>query len=145
MYQWFNCLRSTISGRLGIILTTAQHLNLPTFTTTSGGCTSTTSIILSLSGILRPTIPGNELDMGSFQDLPPKLVKRILNLEFVDMFELIPGSWMLTEDTSPCCQHTHAPHRGPGTDILLWIECYSTMVAVLASRLPVKVPQLMIY
>ena len=125
----------------------AQHLNLPTFTTSGGECTSTTSIILPLSssgGILRPT-PKDELDMGSFQDLPPKLVKRILNLEFVDMSELIPGSWKLTEDTSPCCQHTHAPRRGLVTDILLRIEYYSTMVAVLASYLPVKVPQLMTY
>ena len=63
---------------LGIIPSAAQHLNLPTFTTSGGGCTSTTSIFLPLSstgGILRPTIPGDELDMGSFQDLPPKLVK----------------------------------------------------------------------
>ena len=132
---------------LGIIPSAAQQLNLPTFTTSGGECTSTTSIILPLSssgGILRPA-PKDELDMGSFQDLPPKLVKRILNLEFVDMSELIPGSWKLTEDTSSCCQHTHAPRRGLVTDILLWIECYSTMVAVLASRFPVKVPQLMTY
>ena len=97
---------------LGIIPSAAQQLNLPTFTISGGECTSTTtSIILPLSstgGILRPA-PKDELDMGSFQDLPPKLVKRILNLEFVDMSELIPGSWKLTEDTSSCCQHTHAP------------------------------------
>lgn len=41
---------------------------------------------------------------------------------------------------------THAcPHRGPVTDILLWIECYSTLVAVLSSHFPTKVPQLMPY
>ena len=133
---------------LGIIPSAAQHLNLPTFTTSGGGCTSTTSMILPLSstgGILRHTTPGDELCMSSFQDLPPKLVKRILSLEFVDMSELIPGSWKLTEDNSPCCQHTRAPSKGPVTDILLWIECYSTMVAVLASRFPDKVPQLMTY
>ena len=38
-----------------------------------------------------------------------------------------------------------APRRGPVTDILLWIECYSTLVLVLASHFPTKVPQLLSY
>ena len=31
------------------------------------------------------------------------------------------------------------------TDILLWVECYATLVAILVSRYPVKVPQMMAY
>lgn len=123
-------------------------MSLPTFTTTGRGFTSTTSVVSPSSSpgvVPRPIIPSGEPDMGNFQDLPPKLVKRILNLEFVDISELVPGSWKLTEDTSSCCQHTRAPRRGPVTDILLWIECYSTLVTVLASRFPAKVPQLMTY
>ena len=86
-------------------------------------------------------------NMGNFQDLPPKVVKRILNLEFMDISELIPESWKFEEEaaSSSCCQHPRAPRRGPVTDILLWIECYSTLVSVLASRFPTKVPQLTSY
>lgn len=50
-----------------------------------------------------------EPDMVNFQDLPPRLVKRVLNLEFVDISELVPGSWKLTEEILSCCQHTRAP------------------------------------
>ena len=32
---------------------------------------------------------------------------------------------------------------GPITDILVWIECYASMVSVLATRYPSKIPQLM--
>ena len=89
-------------------------------------------------------MPSVEPNMGNFQDLP-KLVKQILNLEFVDIPELIPESWKFEEEaTSSSCQHTHASHRGLVMDIRLWIERYST-VSVLASHFPTKVPQLMSY
>ena len=81
--------------------------------------------------------------MDKFQDLPPKLVKHILNLELVDISELVPGSWKIMEEVSSCCQHTRAPCRGSVTDILLWIERYSTLVTVLAFHFPTRVPQLM--
>ena len=90
--------------------------------------------------MLRPLVLSGEPNMGKFQDLPSKLVKRILDLEFVDISELVLGSWNLTEDISSCCQHMCAARRGPVTNILLWIDCYSTLVAVLASRFPAKVP-----
>ena len=36
--------------------------------------------------------------------LPAKLVKKITNLEFVDMTELKPESWILEEEERQCCQ-----------------------------------------
>ena len=39
----------------------------------------------------------------------------------------------------------YVPCRGSVTDILLWVECYSTLVAVLASQYLTKVPQMMAY
>ena len=133
------------STGLGILPSTAQRLGLPTFNTQRGLTTSVVIPISSPAIVSKPSIPSVELDMGNFQDLPPKLVKRILNLEFVDISELIPESWKLEDEVSSCCQHTRASRRGPVTDILLWIECYSTLVSVLASRFPTKVPQLMSY
>ena len=131
---------------LGILPPTAQRLGLPTFNT-GGGLTSSVIIPLSSPSVASkpPTILDAERDMVNFQDLPPRLVKRILNLEFVDISELVPGSWKLTEETLSCCQQTRAPRRSPVTDILLWIECYSTLVTVLSSCFPTKVPQLMSY
>jgi len=79
--------------------------------------------------------------MSGSQDLPPKLVKRILNLEFIDMSELIKDQWKPEEEEeSNCCHHNWMPYRGPVTDILVWVECYSTLVAVLSTQYPAKVP-----
>ena len=62
--------------------------------------------------------------------LPPKLTKKILDLEFIDMLELIPDAWRYAdEEASKCChQARRVPERGPITDITLWIECYSVLV-----------------
>ena len=82
---------------------------------------------------------------GTFQDLPQKLVKRILNLEFIDMSELIPESWKFMEEEISYCHQNRSSHRGPVTDILLWVECYSTLVEVLSLQYPAKVRQMMAY
>ena len=72
--------------------------------------------------------------------LPPKLVKKILDLDYIDMVELVPDSWRLQDDsdTSKCCHQSKRLRRGPVTDILLWIDCYATMVAVLVEKYPLK-------
>ena len=67
--------------------------------------------------------------------LPPKLVKKILELEFIDMAELIPNAWRYQEDdTTKCCHHS--PKRGPVTDILLWVECFSILAGILMTKYP---------
>ena len=81
------------------------------------------------------------------QELPSKLVKKILDLEFVEMAELVPDSWRTEEADYQCCS-SHNPRisrRGPVTNILLWVECYSSLVAVLASKYPNKIGHLMAY
>ena len=66
--------------------------------------------------------------------LPANLIKRILGLEFINMAELIPDTWRyLEEDTLKCCHHGKRQQRDPVTDMLLWVECYSSVVAVLAT------------
>ena len=78
------------------------------------------------------------VNICSFQNLPPKLVERMLNLEFIAMLKLIPESWKSMEEDASCCHQVKVSRRGPVTNILLWVECYATLVAVLASRYPVK-------
>ena len=65
-----------------------------------------------------PTHPMTQITTA----LPPKLVKKILDLEFIDMAELVPNAWQHGEENpSGCCSHTRqVPKRGTVTDILLW-------------------------
>ena len=79
--------------------------------------------------------------------LPPKLVKRILALEFVDMSELRADVWPeefgTGEGTS--AGFRRPPSKPPITDIRIWTECYGRMATILASRFPEKAPELWAY
>lgn len=90
-------------------------------------------------GITVPPLP--LLPTGS---LPPKLVKKILDLEYVNMAELVPDMWQQSEEEGPkCCHQTRrGSRRGPVTDILLWLECYTTMATLLATQYPQKAVEL---
>ena len=99
---------------------------------------------LSATGLFPPTAPQAFTHSDA---LPQKLKSKILNLEFVDMSELVPDTWRWQEeDETKCCHKPHrTPRRGPVTDILLWVECYATLVSVLTTRFPDKAPELMAY
>ena len=133
---------------MGVIPSASQLSNIPIFHTLGTVTTSNSNPISSAAVQSTPSslmCTASAVNASNFQDLPPKLVKRILSLEFVDMSELIPESWKFTEEDTSCCHHNRVPRRGPVTDILLWVECYSMLVAVLASQYPAKVPQMMAY
>ena len=80
-------------------------------------------------------------------DLPPRLVKKILNLEYVDIAELLPEYWELDESESHCCggQPSRSSRRGPITNILVWLDGYSSLVSVLCSAYPHKFHHFMAY
>lgn len=61
------------------------------------------------------------------------------------MSELLPDGWHLQEQEAKCCHQQHPTRRGPVTDILVWVECFASMVAVLSTKYPDKIPQLMAY
>ena len=78
--------------------------------------------------------------------MPAKLVKRILDREYIDMAELVPDSWRFQEEEqSKSCYQNKRLRRGPITDILLWVECYASLVEVLSSCFPQKTLELMTY
>ena len=54
----------------------------------------------------------------------------------VDMAELVPNSWRLQENDEGKMLPQAAPHslRGPVKDILLWVDCYTTLVSILTTR-----------
>ena len=72
--------------------------------------------------------------------IPLKVVKRILDLEFVEMAEIT-----LDDDTLQTPGRPPAPARLPITDISQWVERYSLMTAVLTTRFPAKAPELLAY
>ena len=77
--------------------------------------------------------------------LPPKVVKKLLSLEFVEMAELRADIW--PEDPTPA-EANNAPRRPgkpPVTSIRLWLECYGRMAAVLTWRFPEKAAELWAY
>ena len=76
--------------------------------------------------------------------LPRKLVERIVKLEFVEMSEMLPETWV-PESQDTLGGPRRISRRGPITDILVWVECFSLMAAVLAEKFPAKAPQLWAY
>ena len=61
------------------------------------------------------------------------------------MNELLPEVWGV-EAPQLCCQGSRRPsRRGPVSDIMLWVECFSTLVAILASKYPQHIPDFMAY
>ena len=78
--------------------------------------------------------------------LPPKIVKRILGLEFVEMAELKADIWV---EEPPAGDSGHPARRQstkpPVTDIKVCLECYSRMAAILVMRFPEKGPELWAY
>ena len=86
--------------------------------------------------------------MGSC-DVPDKIQKRILDLEYVDVGELLPETWkmqQIQEDQDlQCCHQARTLRRGPVTNLLLWLEGYSILVAILSSKYPQYTGELMVY
>ena len=92
--------------------------------------------------VINPALPpaadlvGGAMALSGLGSVPPRLVKKILALEFIDMWELLPESWRVESTESGCCN----PRRGLVTSFPLWVECYASLVAILAARYPEKTP-----
>ena len=89
--------------------------------------------------VINPALPpaadpvGGAMALPEWGSVPPRLVKKILALEFIDMWELLPESWRLESTESGCC-NPRRPRRGLVTIFPLWVECYASLVAILAAR-----------
>ena len=112
-------LRLPIDWRLSIPATVLQ--TLPMF----GG--STVAAPLNLSSIMTAPIPtALPVSTTSYthpQELPSKLVKKILDLEFVEIAELVPDSWR--EEEADGCLHS----LGWTTGLEYWTELFFTLYA----------------
>ena len=63
------------------------------------------------------------------------------------MAELLPECWGADEPESHCCsnQLSKPSRRGPVKDILVWLDCYASLVSVLCSAHPLKFHHFMDY
>ena len=72
--------------------------------------------------------------------LPQKVVKKILELEFVEMSEI-----SVNDEPPQAPGRPPAPARPPVQEISQWIERFSLFAAVLCTRFPDKAPELWAY
>ena len=72
--------------------------------------------------------------------LPPKVVKRILDLEFVEMSEI-----SIDDIPTHTPGHPPLPARPPILDVSMWTEKFCSMAAVLSTRFPEKAPEFFAY
>lgn len=137
----------------------AQLPLVPTFDP-AHGATNPGGLELLAAAAVSPHIPpGDTTDLAAVAaainkpgpynpaaTLPSRIVKRILDLEFVEMAELKGDIWC---DEPAQSDTGHQPRRiagkPPVTDIRIWLECYGRMAAILATRFPLKAPELWAY
>ena len=82
-------------------------------------------------------------DLPGFGSVPPRLIKKILAKEYVDIWELLPETWQV--ETEGSCCHAKRPRRSLVTDINVWTECFATMAAILTAAFPAKAPHFFAY
>ena len=124
---------------------------LPTFTV-SGAANSGLDLlaVAASTATSNPCLPAAALTTaGPYNpaaSLPPKVVKKVLDLEFVEMTELRADIWV-DEPQAPEVggPMRRPPSKPPVTDIKVWLECYARMAALLVSRYPYKGPELWAY
>ena len=145
------------SERLGVMPDPAHLPSLPSFTPGEGSTATPLDLLADAAlGSATPDFTtGADGGLGKSlhttgpynpaATLPPKIVRKIIALEFVEMAELRADIW---PDESVTPETTHPPHRlgkPPVTNIRSWLEGYGRMAAILATRFPEKAAELWAY
>ena len=149
---------------MGVVPSAGAISWLPTFNATSatgavGGIgmtalTAVTAPVMSTApppALLTSASMGIEVPTGTYVGegvlpVPERLAKKILNLEFVEMRELMPETWLMEEEErSRPTWCLPRQKNAPVTDILQWLQCFAAMVGVLSQRFPAFVPDMMAY
>ena len=118
-------------------------LMLPAISASQGNPVSVVSVpsaspaIAQLATIAKPqvVVPAGMFLGEGLVPLPAKLVQRVVNLEFVEMYELLPESWLVAEGSdSESGGHEKLlalfpkRRRAPVTDVLVWVQCFFSYV-----------------
>ena len=89
-----------------------------------------------------PTSADITIDLRGTTVVPQRLVRKILNGDFVDKSELLPDSWGVDEMNKKSPSQRGGTHRGLVTDILIWQECFATLASVITTKHLDKAPHL---
>ena len=97
--------------------------------------------------VAKQTLMPTGMFMGdTMLPLPENLRRKILNLEYVEMADLHPEAWMLEEEfTDKTLAALFKRRKEPVTNILVWVQCYASLVALLAQQYPMQTPQFIAY
>ena len=78
--------------------------------------------------------------------MPEKLTQNIIRLEFIEMRDLMPETWLMEEEDSRKNTLSFPQERAaPVMDILQWLQCFAAMVGVLSRVYPTMVLEFMSY
>ena len=134
---------------IAAVRSTPSVVSAPTAAATAAVTASVASTYETMSG---PLVPAGMFLGKGLVPLPAKLVARITKLEFVEMYELLPESWLATDgtellETQAAKQVSIFPKcwRTPVTDVLTWVQCFSALVGALSTKFADKVPEFMAY
>lgn len=138
---------------MGVLPSSSQLPSLPIFSaSTAPKVTGIMSLPSSSSIIGAGTTAGTTMvPAGSYfgeglLPVPDKLVKKILKFEFIEMYELLPETWLRDEEESgKGLMGLHRRKSAPVTNVLQWVQCFAAMVGVLSRAYPQMVPDLMAY
>ena len=132
-------LFSSADWRLPILPT-----SIPTFRTTESTSSSSASSLISTINysLLQPNTTQSHPQYP--QGIPPRLVKKVLSLEYIDMAELLLENYDYADETE-CSHSTRSACQSPVTNIIVWLDCYASLMSVLCSAYPEKFGQFMLY
>ena len=95
-----------------------------------------------------PTLPAGGYMREGLLPIPEKVVKKIPELSFVEMRELMLEMWLQREEeeASGLRNVLVLPKRSTSiTDIVTWVQCLAGYVSMLSTKYPKAVPKLMAY
>ena len=94
-----------------------------------------------------PTNMPTGLFMGSAMlPIPDSLISKIQQLKLLDMADLRPKAWMFEDKAhKKSLAGLFKRQKQPVTNILLWVQCCTSYVAVLFQTQPQSTPHLMAY
>ena len=129
----------------------SEKVNIPTFNpSTTDGYNS--SAMVSLATLSRRTNANSTsvVPVGPIAGIPARLARRILDLEFIEICDLLQDFWQEETQQLLVLDSLHLTPRpmsrkAPVHDIGLCIECFSRMAAILVSCYPNKAPEMFAY
>ena len=103
----------------------------------------------STSGASKTTNPIPPFILGDgLVPIPSAVVQKIQSLEFVDFSELMPNNRELLRQADQTATDSKTSSKAPPrrvTSIILWAQCFMVYAAILLSKFPHKVVEVMAY